>query len=129
MYIKIPVSPSELIDKMTILEIKLEEIADEAKLKNIQQEFNLLDTVLKNEVLSSTELDELRKQLRNINKKIWDSENYVRQYWNDDARFVEGARQSHYNNDERARLKREINTLLGSSITEEKSHPKYEHKA
>jgi len=128
MQIQIPVSPGELVDKITILEIKLDELLDVTKLKNVRQELDLLNAVVKEKIHDSPELSLLKTQLRSINKKIWDSENFVRQHWNDDARFVGGARQSHYNNDERARLKREINAFLGSTISEEKSHPTYEHK-
>ena len=126
MHITIPVSPGELIDKITILEIKIEEFSDAAKLKNVQHEFSLLAQILNDEIKESLELKNLHAELKAVNKKIWDSENLVREYWNDDAYFVEGARNSHYNNDERARIKKAINDLLGSSITEEKTHPAYE---
>ncbi len=128
MVIQTPVAPGELIDKLTILEIKLTEITDEAKLKNVRTEFDLLEATLAGAVSITEELTKLREELRLVNKKIWDSENDVRAHWNDDALFVKGARNSHFYNDERARLKRAINDLLGSTIIEEKSHPQYEHK-
>ena len=124
----IPVSPGELIDKITILEIKFSEIKDVQKLKNVQDELNLLREVMRKEIPSSEKLTALHAELRSVNKKIWDTENDVREFWNDDVKFLAAARGSHFENDERARVKREINQLLGSSITEEKSHPTYEHK-
>ena len=122
-----PVSHGELIDKITILEIKMVEIHDAEKLVNVKRELRLLTEVLQKEVTSSEKLTELHIELRSINKKIWDTENDVREFWNDDVKFLAAARGSHFENDARARVKREINQLLGSTIIEEKSHPKYEH--
>ncbi|QQR64921.1 hypothetical protein IPH92_05225 [Candidatus Kaiserbacteria bacterium] len=128
MQILIPCSPGELIDKITILEIKLSEITDVAKIENIKKELSLLTEVLNREIPSSEALEVLHTELRTANKKIWDTENDVRQFWNEDALFLKASRGSHFNNDERARVKRAINELLGSGIMEEKSHPKYEQK-
>lgn len=128
MQILIPCSPGELIDKITILEIKLSEITDVAKIENIKKELSLLTEVLDREVPRSDTLEVLHTELRTANKKIWDTENDVRQFWNEDALFLKASRGSHFNNDERARVKRAINELLGSGIMEEKSHPKYEQK-
>ncbi len=128
MHILIPVAAGELVDKLTILEIKLAEVKEAEKLKNIQKEYDLLMEVYRKEISPSAELDRLYKELLESNKKEWDHENDVREFWNDDAIFLAGARATHYQNDVRARLKREINELLGSTIMEEKSHPKYEHK-
>lgn len=127
--ILIPISPGELIDRITILEIKMKEITDSKKIKNISYELRLLKDVKSKSLVKSDRLDELHEELREINKSIWDSEDDVRMYWNDNAKFTEGARNSHYKNDERSRVKREINEMLGSKIIEEKSHPTYEHKS
>lgn len=127
MDIYIPVSPAELMDKLTILEIKLREITDADKLKNIHQEHSLLAEICTKELPVSSELSVLKEKLLFANQKIWESENDVREFWNDNERFIAGAKQSHFYNDERAEVKREINTLLGTNIIEEKSHPKYEH--
>ena len=131
MIVEIPVSPGELVDKLTILEIKLKEITDTTKLVNIQSEYSLLQETLTQKITISEELLEaflsLKEELLAVNKRIWDSENEVREFWNDDARFIAGAKQSHFYNDERSRIKRAISSLLGSTIIEEKSHPKYEH--
>jgi len=121
------VSPGELIDKISILELKLQEFTDVHKIENVKSELEFLDRILKSELQESEALIALHTELRSVNKSIWDSENDVREYWDDEKRFNEAARNSHYKNDERARLKREINDLLGSKIIEEKSHPKYEH--
>ena len=90
------ISPGELIDKITILEIKLEEISDEQKLKNVRQEYVLLSDVCEKEIQSSEQLNTLKQKLRAANQKIWESENDVREFWNDDVRFNAGAKQSHF---------------------------------
>lgn len=128
MQILTPISPGELIDKITILEIKMEEIHDAEKIVHVERELILLTEVIKRELPASEKLTELHLELRTINKKIWDTENDVREFWNDDQKFLNAARASHFENDARARVKREINQLLGSSINEVKSHPAYEHK-
>jgi hypothetical protein len=127
MEILIPVSPGELIDKITILEIKQREITDEAKLVNVRAELALLSQVYAKEISESDELTQLKEQLLTANKKVWESENDVREFWQDEVKFNAGAKQSHFYNDERMKAKRAINDLLGSTIIEVKSHPKYEH--
>jgi Family of unknown function (DUF6165) len=127
MHIQTPCSPGEVIDKITILEIKLAMMSDETKRKNLKDEHALLTEALESIVTLSPEVLALKDELACINRSIWDSEDAVRAHWNDDAKFLEGARNSHYMNDERAKVKRKINELLGSVIIEEKSHPKYEH--
>ncbi len=128
MHVTIPVSPGELIDKITVLEIKAVEIVDEGKRENVQRELTLLMETEK-ALPDTDELRTLWSELRRVNKLIWDSENDLRAHWNDDALFMKATRDSHSQNDERARLKRAINELCGSSIMEEKSHPTYEHKS
>jgi hypothetical protein len=128
MHILTPISPGELIDKITILEIKLEEISDPDKLKNVRNEHALLVKAYEEHIPPSVELAGLKEQLLQANKKIWESENDVRTFWNDEKKFNGGAKQSHFYNDERAKIKRKINEFLGSTIIEEKSHPHYEHK-
>jgi hypothetical protein len=127
MEILAPISYGELIDKLTILEIKLGEITDSEKRANVQKEYDLLCEIYAN-VPDSEELAILKSQLFSINKKIWDSEDHIRTHWNNDPEFLRGTRESHYLNDERAKIKRQINVVSGSSLIEEKSHPKYEHK-
>lgn len=121
--IHIPVSPAELLDKITILEIKQECISDPAKLQNVEKELMLLQEELK-KLPQSSELEKLKGGLKKANKIIWDSEELVRERWEDDAECLKQARISHAGNDERFRAKRAINELVGSTIIEEKSHQK-----
>lgn len=121
--IQIPVSPGELIDKITVLEIKRDRLTDESKRGHVLHELALLQKVL--ESLPHPEgIDELHQRLRAANETIWESEDAIRQYWEDEARFLEQSRISHATNDERFRIKREINELFGSTIIEVKSHQK-----
>jgi hypothetical protein len=128
MFIPVPCSPGEVIDKITVLEIKLELIVDEAKLAHVREEYALLKKILEEKIHLSEEILTLKEELKRVNKSIWDSEDMVRAYWNDDQKFLDGARNSHAMNDERARVKRSINVILGSSIMEVKSHPNYERQ-
>lgn len=124
MNIEIPVSLGELVDKITILEIKRNEISDETKLKNINHEFQLLEDVLCKTNLKE-ELLPLHNELFEVNKRIWDYENERRDcetVKNFGEKFIEAVRQIHINNEERSRVKRVINTTYGSSIIEEKSY-------
>ena len=126
--IHVEVSPGELIDKLTILEIKLERIADAAKLKNVRHEHEVLDAVLKQAVPASERLAALHRELKQVNETLWVIEDDIRDHErakNFDARFVELARAVYQTNDRRAALKRQINDLLHSSIVEEKSYAAY----
>lgn len=117
--VTIPVSHGELVDKITILEIKMENIKDETALKNIENELNLLK---KFEVSS---VQSLKEQLKDINKIIWDTEDELHRIEKTevfDDNFIKFARKAYSTNDERARIKKEINKLLGSAILEEKSY-------
>lgn len=119
----VPISPGELIDKITILEIKEERIHDEAKLMNIRKELAMLRVEL-DKLPHSAELDTLHKELFDANALIWDAEEVLRPHWDEDALFLEYSRKAHAGNDERFRIKRKINEHLGSAINEEKSHQK-----
>lgn len=109
MNILIPVSPAELIDKLVILEIKEGRIKDPLKLANIKHELTLLRAEL-TKLPTSSKLRDLMEELRTVNEAIWDAEEALRVHT------------PHQKNDERFRVKRAINTLLDSAITEEKSH-------
>jgi hypothetical protein len=128
MELLIPVSPGELLDKLTILEIKLERIDDEAKLANVRREHELLSRVRRGGMLENPDVDPLYERLREINEALWDIEDEIR---GEEAgrrfgeRFVELARSVYRCNDERAAVKRRINRLLGSEIVEEKSYREY----
>ena len=126
--IRVPVSFGELIDKITILEIKAERIADPAKVENVRRELDALGGAWSQSPASATDIAELRAALKAINEKLWDIEDDIREKEHAqsfDAGFVSLARSVYFENDERARLKREINTALGSALVEEKSYRDY----
>ena len=123
-----PVSPAELIDKITILEIKRQLIKDSTKLKNIDLEYKLLLDVLIKNVSGSEELDLLRSQLKEVNMKLWDIEDKIRDLEKNkvfDKKFIELARLVYFTNDKRSEIKKDINKLLNSEIVEEKSYSDY----
>lgn len=126
--IKVEVSYGELIDKITILQIKAEKINDQTKLENIKNELALLENsllFLDNEI---QELPVLAKQLKEINEKLWDIEDAIRdkeRLKEFDQSFIELARAVYRTNDMRYAIKKKINELLGSVIQEEKSYTNY----
>ena len=124
----IPVSPAELIDKITILEIKRQFIKNSTKLKNVNLEYKLLLDVLIKNVSGSEELDLLRSQLKEVNMKLWDIEDKIRDLEKNkvfDKKFIELARLVYFTNDKRSEIKKDINKLLNSEIVEEKSYSDY----
>jgi len=130
---KIEVSNGEIMDKLTILAIKLEEIKDEAKLKNVQKEFDTLSPIVHGiykelDTDKQKELQKLHEDLGNINKTLWNIEDICRLHEaneNFDAAFIEVTRSVYITNDERAEVKKLINTLTGSLLVEEKSYEEY----
>lgn len=128
MAVMAPVSWGELIDKITILEIKSRKVADPAKLANVLKELMLLCDVRDREFAGNAALAELTRQLKTVNEQLWAIEDDIRDcerrrdFGN---RFVELARAVYVTNDERAMLKRRINELLGSALVEEKSYAAY----
>jgi len=128
MAIHIETSAGELVDKLTILEIKLERLSDPGKLENVRVEWEALDEVRTSGLDASDELSGLTAALKSVNEKLWVIEDDIRECERSKdfgERFVELARSVYITNDERARLKREINDLLGSRIVEEKSYAAY----
>ncbi len=126
--ISIPISFGELIDKITILEIKSERVHDEDKLKNINYELRLLMDTWNASAKSSVDFQDLRAQLKVVNETLWDIEDKIRlkeAHRKFDEDFVALARAVCINNDKRASLKRKINLQLGSAIIEEKSYSDY----
>lgn len=124
----VPISPGELIDKITILEIKSERMTDAAKLHNVRTELSLLNDTWRASPHSATDIGEEWAGLRDVNGKLWDIEDRIRDKERDglfDAEFVELARAVYFTNDERATLKKRINTKLGSVLVEEKSYAEY----
>jgi tetratricopeptide (TPR) repeat protein len=123
--IAVPVSPGELIDKITILEIKRERIADAKKVKNVTAELELLTAARDRGVPPSSELMQLTADLRRVNEALWDIEDAIRvcEHERDfGSLFIELARSVYHQNDRRAALKRSVNELLGSKLVEEKSY-------
>ena len=122
------ISPGELIDKITILEIKMDRITDEKKLKNIKTEWDALNQSRANKILISAKLDELTAELKTINETLWVIEDDIRECEHRKEygeAFITLARSVYLNNDHRARVKRKINELLGSRLIEEKSYSDY----
>jgi adenine C2-methylase RlmN of 23S rRNA A2503 and tRNA A37 len=128
MPIKVEIAPAELIDKLTILEIKLERIADPDKLRNVRVEYDLLRQVSDAEITPSEQLAALTARLKEINARQWSIEDDIRDLERAKsfgAEFVALARSAYRTNDERAATKRLINELLNSAILEEKSYSAY----
>ncbi len=128
MELQIPVAPGELIDKLTILEIKLARITDPDKLANVRREYTLLTAVWKNAGQETEEVTGLRSELLAVNHRLWDIEDAIRDCERNKEygeRFVELARSVYVQNDKRAEIKKRINLELGSSIVEEKSYAEY----
>ena len=126
--VSVEVSPGELIDKITILEIKLERIEGKDKLKNVKLEWETLTRARDEAIEATPELEKLMAGLKEFNERLWEIEDDIRDCErNKDFgdRFVELARGVYVNNDQRSRLKREINELLGSRLIEEKSYAAY----
>ena len=124
----VPISPGELIDKITILEIKSQRMTDAAKLHNVRTELSLLRDTWKASPFSATDISAEWAALRDVNAKLWDIEDDIRDKERDgrfDAGFIELARAVYVTNDERAAIKKRINTKLGSSLVEEKSYAAY----
>ena len=124
---EIEVSIGEIVDKLTILQIKKENITDNEKLVNINKEYDYLFTVVENDLGISTEsLDYLK--LLSVNKELWVIEDNIRNKERQkefDEEFIKLARDVYYTNDVRAKIKKEINLKYGSGFVEEKSYNEY----
>ena len=126
--IAVPVSHGELIDKLTILEIKSERIDDPAKLTNIHNELDALNGAWQSDPAAAIDITDPRSRLKAINEALWEIEDEIRikeKAQAFDARFIELARSVYVTNDQRAEVKREINKKLGSTLIEEKSYQPY----
>ena len=126
----VPVSYGELIDKISILEIKAQRIGDAAKRANVQKELDaLLATWQAHPASRAQSIEDLWAELRRINGELWDIEDDIRDKeaaGTFDAGFIELARAVYFTNDVRARLKRDLNARLGSDLVEEKSYANYQ---
>ena len=126
--INVPISPGELIDKITILQIKSERMSDPKKLANVRHELELLSSTWSASPYAKVDIAPEWAALKRINSELWDIEDRIR----DEERaqrfektFIELARAVYFTNDERAAVKRQINDKLGSKIVEEKSYADY----
>lgn len=129
--ITVPVSFGEVLDKITILEIKSERIADPAKLKNVRIELDELSRTWSEAVPEQGAIAELRQQLKTVNESLWVIEDDIRDQeaaQDFGPRFIELARAVYVTNDQRAKLKKDINLALGSRFVEEKSYQDYTAK-
>ena len=130
--ISVPVSYGELIDKITILEIKSERITSAAKLANVRAELEILDATWRANSAARTDIAAERAALRRVNEALWEIEDRIRLKEKAkafDAEFIELARSVYIRNDERAEIKRTINEKLGSTLVEEKSYEDYRGKS
>jgi hypothetical protein len=126
--ILVPISPGELLDKITILRIKSARIDDVGKLGNVRRELALLEQNWRQSIPASAELADDEAALERVNAELWDIEDRIRRHEAQqrfDAVFIELARAVYLRNDERAAIKQRINLKLNSAIVEEKSYQPY----
>ena len=122
------ISPGELLDKISILEIKLEKVKDKDRQKRIKNEYDILKKVQNSSIEMSDKIKDLYRSVSNVNNKLWDIEDKIRiceQNKNFGENFIELARGVYFNNDKRAKLKNEINEILKSNIREVKQFVDY----
>lgn len=123
-----PVSFGELLDKVTILQIKSERITDAAKVANVLTELHALERCWNEHPASNIDVSQLMLQLKHVNERLWVIEDDIRileKQQRFDKDFIELARSVYFENDHRARIKKEINLALGSAYVEEKSYQDY----
>ena len=126
--ILVPVSPGEVLDKITILRIKSARITDAAKLANVKLELELLERTWRESPYGPKDVAADEAALQAVNARLWDIEDRIRdkeRAKSFDAGFIELARAVYIENDERAAIKKRVNVALGSTIVEEKSYAKY----
>jgi hypothetical protein len=126
--IKVPISPGELLDKITILRIKSKRMSDAKKLANVRLELQTLEATWAASPYSKTNIDVDIDALHAVNEKLWVIEDDIRDKERAqafDAEFIRLARAVYFENDERAAIKRRINVALGSTLVEEKSYAAY----
>ncbi|MFC1695599.1 DUF6165 family protein [Pseudomonadota bacterium] len=126
--LQVPVSPGEVLDKITILEIKSERITDPEKVANVRSELALLQETWASNIRDSEIIQDLHARLKEINEALWEIEDDIRDKERArefDDRFIELARAVYVTNDRRSQIKKELNLHLGSEIIEEKSYQDY----
>ena len=128
MQLQVPVSVGEVLDKITILQIKLAHISDANKRVNIQNELDALLPLVAGDVFTTVEMQGLMAELKSVNEALWDIEDDIREKEaakSFDAEFIELARAVYVTNDRRAKIKKQINLATGSALIEEKSYESY----
>jgi hypothetical protein len=123
-----PVSFGELLDKVTILQIKSERMTDAAKVANVRKELMALERIWNEHPASNINVEPLMKRLKAVNERLWVIEDDIRileKQQRFDDEFVQLARSVYFENDDRAKIKKEINLALGSAYVEEKSYQDY----
>jgi Family of unknown function (DUF6165) len=124
----VPISPGELLDKITILRIKTARILDAAKLAHVRLELDLLERTWRDSPFAAADVARDERALQQVNERLWDIEDRIREKearQTFDREFVELARAVYHSNDERAAIKKRINVALGSRLLEEKSYQPY----
>jgi len=124
----VPISPGELLDKITILRIKAARITDPAKVGNVRLELSLLETTWRDSGCAAANIGADERALHDVNERLWDVEDRIREkeaVQTFDRDFIELARAVYICNDERATIKKRVNLALGSRIVEEKSYKPY----
>jgi len=132
MALKVEVSVGELLDKITILEIKSERIDDAAKVANVNKELGILRRTWAASELSSTDIGDPMARLKAVNEELWEIEDNIRikeAAGEFDDKFIALARSVYFRNDVRADVKKELNLLLGSTLVEEKFYVDYKGNA
>lgn len=126
--IQVPISPGELLDKITILEIKSERMSDPEKVANVRLELDLLNVTWSASGCEDDTTRELKAALKTINESLWEIEDDIRDKERQsefDQGFIDLARSVYFTNDKRAAVKKDVNLHLGSQIVEEKSYQEY----
>lgn len=126
--ILVPISPGELLDKITILRIKAARISDAGKRANVQLELRLLEGTWRDSGCAAADLSSDERALQDVNERLWVIEDRIREKESAqafDGEFIELARSVYVSNDERAAIKKRVNLRLGSRIVEEKSYKDY----
>ena len=128
MQLQVPVSVGEVLDKITILQIKLAHISDAAKRANIQNELDALLPLVAGDAFHTDQMQGLMAELKSVNEALWDIEDDIREKEaakSFDAEFIRLARAVYITNDKRAEIKKQINLATGSVLVEEKSYESY----
>ena len=128
MQLQVPVSVGEVLDKITILQIKLAHISDAAKRVNIQNELDALLPLVAGGAFATDQMQGLMAELKSVNEALWDIEDDIREKEaakSFDAEFIRLARAVYVTNDKRAEIKKQINLATGSALVEEKSYESY----